>query len=146
MARVLREKGIESEVWSYSQSYLCYPQDKEIFRACDSIPVRELKRLWALRYVFFCDVVFFNFGTMLFAPFPMGEQGGALKKAILYLYNAYLSAMQHLEGWLLRTLKRKVLIQYQGDDARQGDYSLKTSKCPLQARWGLCTIPLSLMC
>jgi hypothetical protein len=126
IGRSLKKMGIRSEVWVYSASYLNYSRDKEIFRPEDATLIRELKRLWALRYVFRFKVVFFNFGTTLFAPFPLCSEGLPWFKTIfLRFFNMYLVAFQYLELTLLRLLGRKILVQYQGDDARQGDYSLK---------------------
>ena len=88
----------------------------------------QIKRLFALRYVFLFDVIFFNFGQTLFPQLPPRHSSadrGILRAGAYQLYRLYLQCMQKVEIALLRLLGRKLFVQYQGDDARQGDYSLK---------------------
>lgn len=122
----LNQVGIDSETWTVRQNYFGYRADKVIFRDTDRMVWCELKRIWALRYVFKSDVVFFNFGRTLFTPIPKDYQAkqGLLVRILLPLYRYYLWFMQNVELFLLRAQKKVLLVQYQGDDARLGDYSL----------------------
>ena len=119
----LKNFNYNSECWIFSQNYLNYNSDKIITKKKDSWLLKELKRIFALRYIFFCDIVFFNFGRSLFAPIYNNPK---LEKSILIsTYNIYACIMQRIELSLLKILGKKIFIQYQGDDARQGDYLLK---------------------
>lgn len=126
LSRHLNHLGVKSQTWSYDQNYLSYPVDRILFSPNDKILARELKRLWALRYVFLADAVFFNFGGTLYTPFIITDMRPRswLGRKLLRLHQQYVSFMQKIELFLLRFLKRIIFIQYQGDDARQGDYCL----------------------
>ncbi len=127
ISRHFNEIGVSSESWALCQNYLGYPADKVIYNEDDSLLWREIKHFWALSYIFRCDIVFFNFGQTLFSPRAVipNPDSSIFKKNMLRIYSPYAALMQRLELLLLRILKRPMFIQYQGDDARQGDYSLK---------------------
>jgi glycosyltransferase involved in cell wall biosynthesis len=120
----LKELGVQSETWTIRQNYFGYPADKVIVDSKDSIILAELKKLLALRYVFMFNVVFFNFGSSLFKPYPLAYNNrfGFLKIIVYHFWYLYTLIMQRLEFFLLKALDRKCFVQYQGDDARQGDY------------------------
>jgi hypothetical protein len=122
----LNQIGVESETWTIRQNYFGYPADKVIDGFTENLVWRELKRILALRYVFKSDVVFFNGGKTLFHQLPRTYRGDGrfLVRFLLPLYRQYASLMQGVELFLLRAQKKVLLIQYQGNDARQGDYSL----------------------
>lgn len=127
ISRSLKQIGVKSEVWSFHKSFFGYQADKYLFRDYEPILLTEARRLLALRYVFRCDVVFFNFGRTLFSPLTSySDQGvGPIKKIIMRplirLFNLYQVFMQNLELSLLVLLGRIIIVQYQGDDARQTD-------------------------
>lgn len=123
LSKHLNTLGIRSESWSITENQYGYQTDYIICGKTKNPIVAQLKRLLALRYILLFDAVFLNFGATLF--YPHAEQGsnrGGIasepKKQITHLY---LSAMQRVELFLLRLFRKAVLIQYQGDDARQGD-------------------------
>lgn len=126
ISRCLNMLGTQSQTWAYDQNYLSYLVDKVLFQLSDKVILRELKRLWALRYVFLFDAIFFNFGSTLYTPFVITDtrQRSWLGKRLLKLHQQYVLFMQQVELLLLHLLKRIIFIQYQGDDARQGDYCL----------------------
>ncbi len=127
ISRHLNEIGVTSESLTLQQNFFGYPADKVIKNECDSRLWAEIKRLWWLSYVFRYDVVFFNFGQTLFNPLAVtsNPERSFLEKVMLKIYSIYTSLLQRLELFLLRILQRPLFIQYQGDDARQGDYSLE---------------------
>lgn len=126
LSRYLNLLGLQSQAWTLYQNYLSFSVDKTIFAENDRIFARELKRLWALRYIFLFDVVIFNFGSSLYSPFVIPKEP---HRSLLYIlgmkiHQTYVSFMQKVELSLLRAFKKIILIQYQGDDARLGDYCL----------------------
>lgn len=124
LSRHFCELGVHSESWTISQNYLSYAADRVITKSTDSRVLAELKKLWALTYVFRFQVIFFNYGRTLFMPFPSvpNHKRHWIKRPLLTLYQSYSSVMHRLEIFSLSALNRIVLVQYQGDDARQGDY------------------------
>ncbi len=126
LSKHLNQIGIESETWTLRQNYLGYCADNVICSDSDNLFWCELKRLLALRYIFKSDVVFFNFGQTLFQQLPKAhhKNKGFLVWLLFPLYRQYARIMQNVEFFLLKVQKKVLLVQYQGDDARQGDYSL----------------------
>ena len=125
LSKHLNQLGIQSETWTLWQNYFGYFADKVICSDADNIVWCELKRILAMRYIFKSDVVFFNFGQTLFQQLPRARRGdkGFLIWLLWPLYRHYARLMQNLELFLLTAQKKVLLVQYQGDDARQGDYS-----------------------
>jgi hypothetical protein len=117
---------LKSETWAFQQNYFGYEANKVLTKNSDSLLLKEIKRLLALRYVFFYDVVFFNFGQTLFPQVsrPASANKSFIRRVLLPLYRFYSHYMQNLELFLLTCLGRTLFVQYQGDDARQGDYLL----------------------
>ena len=126
LSRHLNKIGMESETWTLKQNYFGYLADKVICGYSDNIFWCELKRIIALRYIFKSDVIFFNSGQTLFQQLPKAyhRDKGFLVWLLFPIYRHYARLMQNLELFLLRAQKKVLLVQYQGDDARQGDYSL----------------------
>ncbi len=125
ISRHLNELGVKSETWTLRQNYFGYPADKVIFLDNNSRLISEFKKFLALRYVFLCDIVFFNFGTSLYQiDFEKDlENLSFFKKTLSKMYSSYVSFMGRLELFLLKKMNVPIFIQYQGDDARQGDFS-----------------------
>lgn len=126
LSNAMKRVGLDSQCWILKPNYLGYGFDHCIAATGDGYFVTEIKRLLALRYIFQFDVIFFNFGSTLFRPLALRRRPGWSLKFYLgaRAYMAYAAVMQRLELGLLRLLGRRILVQYQGDDARQGDYCL----------------------
>ena len=122
----LNKLGYKSETWSFNNNKFGYSQDVIISNNNDNFIVREMKRLFALRYLFLADIVFFNFGSTLFTIHASDQKKDWpwWKLLILKLYNRYSIFFQKFEFFILKLRKVLILVQYQGDDARQGDYCL----------------------
>ena len=94
----------------------------------DSLLLIEIKKIFALKYIFQNDIIFFNFGTGLFSHFisrDMKKNKNFREFIQSKVYNFYSYIMSYFEVFLIKLLRKKLLIQYQGDDARQGDYCLQ---------------------
>lgn len=128
----LQALGFHSETWALTKHPFGYDADRIIARNSQSFFSKELGKIRALSYVFSFDVVFFNFGRSLFspisslAPWVYENRPKLLLKLLIRVFNSYQLFMQGIELLLLRILKRTILIQYQGDDARQSDVFEKT--------------------
>ena len=115
--------GIMSYSWALSENSMGLGRDadKFIYKEHESFVVKELKRLFSLRYILLHRVVFFNFGSLLYTPFPSyrytKEKG--INFLRLYLYSKYRYILYRIEICLLTLFKTKVFVQYQGSDARQ---------------------------
>lgn len=126
LSKHLKILGVDSESWTLHQNQFGFKVDKVIAEPTDSILRLEIKKLFALSYVFRYQVIFFNFGSTLFNPYiykPIPELHW-FKSLVEYSICRFNGFMHYVELWILRLLRRKIFVQYQGDDARQGDYCL----------------------
>ncbi len=131
LSQQLKLLGIDSEVWTIDQNYLNYPVDRVLTDAKAPILLQMLRAFGAGAYVFGrWDIIHFNFGSTLFSnggkllsmrPASLVRRGAA--KFLTALLGGAASILQHLELWILRVRRIPVFVHYQGDDARQGDYS-----------------------
>lgn len=125
LSRALRQLGVDSRSLVVSQNYLAYRADIELHRPGQSFVMRELKRLWAI--LFFLprfDIIHYNAGTTVASAYAFTyhpRQG--LKGVVRRFYAGYLRLLQRFELAYVQKLGKAVFVTYQGDDARQGDYS-----------------------
>ena len=126
ISRAMNKIGLISQSWTTVQNYLNYPTDLVISNSSNLI-VKEIQKILALRYVFMFDVIMFNFGQMLFKPHLVFDYKKYPKKMryFLYCYAYYNRIMASIEITLLKLLGRKLFVQFQGDDLRQGDYCIE---------------------
>jgi glycosyltransferase involved in cell wall biosynthesis len=121
--------GVDSQTWTLWQNYLGYPTDRVIWNDSDGLFAREFKRLKAFLYVFQSwDAVHFNFGTTLYIPETYIPTDSLFRNFFRRAYSGYLWMMQGLELRILKSRKIPMFVQYQGDDARQGDFCLRNFK------------------
>lgn len=129
LAAAERALGLRSRAIALAQNYLNYEIDEVLFRETDSKLQREVK-LWRLiwRAVTEFDIVHYNFGcTILPARYPPSifqSNGHSLGPA--FALKAWYDRHARLAD--LRILERAgkgIVVTFQGDDARQGDYCLK---------------------
>lgn len=127
LSRALQALGVNSCSLVVSQNYLAYKADRVLQRPGDSLLMREFKRVWAiLFYLPRFDVIHYNAGTTLASAYAFSSLPGAgVRDVVRRCYAAYLRALQRFELAYVRCLGKKIFVTYQGDDARQGDYSLK---------------------
>ncbi|SDA78191.1 Glycosyltransferase involved in cell wall bisynthesis [Algoriphagus alkaliphilus] len=129
ISKHLRILGVDSQTWALRQNYLGYPVDKVIWKDSDNFFQREWKRLKALAYVFQdWDAIHFNFGTTLFIQEPYIPTSSLARNLFRKFYAGYLDLMQGIELRVLKWRKIPLFVQYQGDDARQGDFCLRNFK------------------
>lgn len=126
LSKALTGLGVYSRTVALRQNYINYPADYVLWSGKDGLFIREIKRLLALIYVAFkYDVIHYNSGTTIASPvcsYKPGEDGiGCL---IRWTYSKYTSVLQLLELNIYKALGKSLFVTYQGDDARQGDYSL----------------------
>ncbi|MBJ6609712.1 MAG: hypothetical protein JG718_05070 [Candidatus Thiothrix moscowensis] len=127
LSQYLKKLNLSSEAWTVTQNYIAYKTDKIISKEGDSTFIRELKRLLALQYIFSnFDIIHFNSGSTLLNPISWTRPTWSRTKNFFRAtYAFYLHLMQLIELNVLHFRKIPIFIHYQGDDARQGDYSLK---------------------
>jgi pimeloyl-ACP methyl ester carboxylesterase len=125
LSRALRQLGVDSCSLVVSQNYLNYPADLVLHRPGQSLLMRELKRLWAILFLLpRFDIIHYNAGTTLACAYAFTyNRRQGLIGILRCIYAGYLRLLQRFEIFYIRKLGKLVFITYQGDDARQGDYS-----------------------
>ncbi len=121
LARAERELGLESVAVVFEQTVFAYETDEVLFEASDRVFQRERKRFALLRRALReFDVVHFNFGRTI-SPVATETRGLPLRDRV---YAAYARLFELRDLPLLKRAGKAIVVTYQGDDARQGDYSL----------------------
>ncbi len=122
----LEKLGVESETWIFQQNTFNYPSTKTIWAEGDGRLRKEMKRCLAIiRVALGFDVIHFNFGSSWASPIPMfsAEDKELWVKVKRLRMAVYLELLFFVEIGLYRLLRRPLFVHYQGDDARQGDFS-----------------------
>lgn len=124
LAKVEREFGLNSKSIAFKQTQYAYPVDEILLQKNSGRLKLELAR-WKLLYkAFFFDVIHYNFGQSIM---PMGIH---FKDKIIASYPLFIRIFIHgythfvemLDVRLLKFLNKKIVVTYQGDDIRRGDY------------------------
>lgn len=122
----LARLGVQSETWIYRQNIFNYHSTRTIWSEGDGAVRREMKRCLAiLRVALGFDVIHFNYGSGWASPIPMlsaADKGGRAKVR-RFCAAIYLQLLSFAELGLYRLFRRPMFVHYQGDDARQGDFS-----------------------
>lgn len=121
LARAERRLGLHSTAVAFEESPFCYRADEILWKKSDGRLARERKRLGLLwRSLRDFDVIHFNFGRTILPMPPAGCLGRTrLARSILDRCRRWL-AMKDLH--LLKRAGKGIVVTFQGDDARQGDF------------------------
>lgn len=129
LSNALNFLGVFSRTLTLRQNYFNYQADYILWSENEGLFKRELKRLIALIYVAFkYDVIHYNFGTSIAATGCYRPSASAIKNLLRGVYCRYLDILQLLELKTYKAFGKALFVTYQGDDARQGDYSLANFK------------------
>jgi hypothetical protein len=126
LSRKLNQIGIPSISVAYEDHRFSYSPDVVLWKNGQGLVRREMTRVISvLRAVLGYEVLHFNFGTTMAMPsFPLSHSSGSLSlRFVRSLHCVFSELLQILEVRLLILLRRRVVITFQGDDARQGDIS-----------------------
>ena len=118
----MNEIGIHSTSFALECGKFEYESDIRWGRAGEGRVRRELLRFLSSKFLFKYDVYCFNGGRTLFSPIPYSDQINSGKKFVLRAYNRLLLQVQKLELKILKIRGCIIIVIYQGDDARQGDF------------------------
>jgi hypothetical protein len=126
LARAERQLGLDSWCVAFWQNYFQYKTDEVLFDPTDSLVTMEAKR-WKFfwRALTQYDVIHFNFGRSIL-PGRIVAPAQTLRQRLNGLWwlqhtYAHLFELRDL-AWLKRAGKG-IFVTYQGDDARQSDYT-----------------------
>lgn len=124
LARAERKLGLESVAVSLDENYIDYQTDEKLYPS-DRWQIKKDLQHWKLlwRIVRGFDIVHYNFGkTILPWYFPPVKYMGSKYPRIFYeAYDLYRRLQDMRDLPLLKKMGKKIVVTYQGDDARQGD-------------------------
>ncbi len=117
--------SIESSIYNFDIDYSLNPFKHRIlaliFREFLRWPMLLFALVWA-------DVVHYNFGQTLMPQWYGNKQHKKDKYIINIAFKflkIYTLVLEHFDVKLLKWFGKKIIVTYQGDDARQGDYCRK---------------------
>jgi glycosyltransferase involved in cell wall biosynthesis len=125
LARAEKSLGLESRTVAFRRDRFNYQADEFLFEGGEGYWAKEA-RLWGLlwRAARSYDIIHFNFG-MTFMPWYYPEEKYIGRRLPRFVYEA-LDAYKRLEDMcdlpLLKKAGKGIVVTYQGDDARQGDF------------------------
>jgi len=129
LARAERELGIESWAVALVESPFGYETDEVLWDGKDNVIMREIKRwrlLWRALKGF--DIIHFNFGQSIM-PYWVPPSGIPRIKPLSIrrwlrrrAYRGYARLFELRDLPLLKLAGKRIVVTYQGDDARQGDF------------------------
>jgi glycosyltransferase involved in cell wall biosynthesis len=121
-----REIGLDSRSLCLLPSQFRFQSDEVLFRADDGLLHKEIK-LWRLvrRALRSFDVIHYNFGRSLLHPIAESARCWPPAQALRTLLGqGYRRLFAQSDVRLLKRAGKAIVVTYQGDDARQGDYCL----------------------
>ncbi len=124
LAKAERELGVESKSIVFKQTYYLYSADEVLLSQNAGRLRLEFSRWKLLFKAFFFDVIHYNFGQSIM---PMGihfrdERIANYPLAIRFFIHCYTHALEMFDVRLLKFFNKKIVVTFQGDDIRQGDY------------------------
>ena len=125
IAQMERKLGLKSVSVTLTSSKFAFGIDQAAWPENAGLLRREFARLRLIvRAARQFDVVHYNFGTTIAdPPYPIDVKRKNRHPAwIHWPYWFYSSRLQRLELALMRRLGKVIVVTYQGNDARQGDY------------------------
>lgn len=125
LARAERETGLRSLAIAFGHRQFDYEGDEVLFADSDNLFVREIKRwhlLWRAIRKF--DVIHFNFGQSIMPIWvpPSARPDMKLNRSTRLAYRCYAGLFELRDLPLLKLAGKGIVVTFQGDDARQGDY------------------------
>lgn len=131
LARAERELGLESWVVTFTGSPFGYPVDEILWRDEESPIVSEIKR-WRLLYRALkdFDIVHFNFGHSILPHWnPPSTDAhtkhlSPVRQVLRQAFRCYARLFELRDLPLLKKAGKGIVVTYQGNDARQGDFCL----------------------
>ncbi len=123
LARAERELGLDSWAVAFAQSSFKYKTDEVLWTERDNSLMREVKR-WGLLWRAFrdFDVIHFNFGQSIIMHSVALNGIMHVKSSIRIMHQFYSQLFDFRDLSLLKRAGKGIVVTYQGDDARQGDF------------------------
>lgn len=125
LARAERRLGVDSTALIWYQDAFAFPVDEVLCPPTAHLWWREAMRFVLLRRVLRdYDIVHFNFGQTLMPQYVPTRGQTALKypRWWYWVYGPYARLLEMRDLSLLQRAGKGIVMTYQGDDARQGDF------------------------
>lgn len=125
LARAERELGLESRSVTFQTNYLKYQADEVLSGPNEHRALLEVKR-WELlwRALWHYEVIHFNSGQSILPYLLIGEFPNRYPGWVSRLTHLYARLLDMNDIAWLHYAGKGIAVTFQGDDARQGDYSL----------------------
>tara|TARA_Y100001958_G_C21232517_1_gene558426 strand:+ start:464 stop:1603 length:1140 start_codon:yes stop_codon:yes gene_type:complete len=134
----LNKIGYKSVCINFETNYLDYKSDINLEGYRSFFLIKEILKWWYLiKSIIFFDIIHYNYGTTIARPICWYKPNKNIFYLFLrFVYSRYTLLFQKLELSLLKFFKKKMFVHYQGDDARQGDFSSANFKYSISKQVG----------
>jgi glycosyltransferase involved in cell wall biosynthesis len=135
ISRAERQLGVDSHSVAFCQNMFNYPCDEVLWQSNSPIKVQNKLRWSLLRRAWRdFDVIHYNFGTPILEWSPIDPASLTLRQQLSRKILSYRFSEQceRLMRWT-----KVIAVTYQGDDARQGDRSLRDLRICIAQEVGL---------
>lgn len=139
LSKALKKLRVRSLSVTLNQNYINYYADHVVFGHDDNLFVKEIKRARLLiKVILSADVVHFNAGNTIASSisYPLlSSFWHSPKLFILKFMGAfYLNIFEIIELNLLKIFKKTIFVTFQGDDARQGDFTSRNFRFSISSQ------------
>lgn len=126
LAECMALDGHDVTTLVYEPSPFARPSDIIVWPRSGNVLWREWRRvLTVFRHVWRHDVYIFNYGASLSFPATDYRVSGRISTILSVFHSLWVDLLQTVELLILLGRRVKVVVVFQGDDARQGDVLLK---------------------
>jgi hypothetical protein len=123
LSRAEKQLGLTSWTVVFLQNYLQYTTDETLSSPSKNRLHLEIQR-WKLLYRALndFDVIHFNFGTTILSQRLLDNSQAKYPNVLKYVYQIYAKFIELRDLQLLQYFKKVLVVTFQGDDVRQGDF------------------------
>ncbi len=101
-----------------------YKSDFTLYKGRNPLLTEMIRWVFFIFSLFYYNEFHFNYGSKFFtyiAP-DFKSEPNLLKKIAKFIYHIYCSLFGKFDLFILKLLRKKIIVTFQGNDIRQGDY------------------------
>jgi hypothetical protein len=125
ISRTLRTQGHDSVCLTYERNQFTSTGDIVVWTGEENVLQREIKRLTTVfKQSWLFNIYCFNYGSTLAFPTAIYQEKTTMQRFSAFLHFSWTSCLQWVELLILWARRARIVVIFQGDDARQGDVQI----------------------